>query len=67
MKVFTAAIIGLLSATAFANDAQLAWLIEPGTHVGKITRSSDEEDLRTLYGERNVKRIVLDAGAGEVV
>jgi len=36
VKVFTAAIIGLLSATVFENNAQLAWLIEPGTHVGKL-------------------------------
>lgn len=42
------------------------WEIVPGKNVGPITADTSEVQLIALYGRKNVKRMNIDVGEGEV-
>jgi len=59
-------VFSFLSASGFA-DTTPNWVINPEVNVGKITKNTSEKDLIRIYGKKNVKRIEIGIGEGEVV
>ena len=53
----------LLAPHAWAGDVD--WLIVPGEHIGAITRTSSEAELRRIYGDDNVTEAEVEIGEGE--
>jgi len=61
------ALLVLVPILVFAGEnTGLNLSIDPAKNVGEITRLSNEQDLIRIYGKKNVKRIEVGVGEGEV-
>lgn len=64
-SLFTLLLIATLPLVVSAKDKDKEdWLIDPASKVGKINKSTSEEDLIKIYGKENVKRQKLPVGEG---
>ncbi len=66
--VITLILIASLPLSLSAKDGDKDdWLIDPASKVGKINKSTSEEELIKIYGKENVKRQKLPVGEGMFV
>ncbi|MFK5923162.1 MAG: hypothetical protein QM496_13370 [Verrucomicrobiota bacterium] len=67
-SLITLILIAVLPLALSAKDENRNdWLIDPAAKVGKINKSTSEEDLIKIYGKENVKRQKLPVGEGMFV